>query len=32
MSHAQFQFDDRIPEDREAFKEITEFFDHHLAQ
>jgi monoterpene epsilon-lactone hydrolase len=31
MSHAQYQFDDRIPEDREAFKEITEFFDHHLA-
>jgi epsilon-lactone hydrolase len=32
MSHAQFQFDDRIPEDREAFKEITEFFDKHLAR
>ncbi len=31
MSHAQFQFDDRIPEDREAFQEITEFFDDHLA-
>jgi monoterpene epsilon-lactone hydrolase len=31
MSHAQFQFDDRIPEDREAFKEITGFFDKHLA-
>jgi acetyl esterase/lipase len=32
MSHAQYQFDDRIPEDREAFKEITEFFDKHLAR
>jgi epsilon-lactone hydrolase len=31
MSHAQYQFDDRIPEDREAFQEITQFFDKHLA-
>jgi monoterpene epsilon-lactone hydrolase len=31
MSHAQYQFDDRIPEDREAFGEITAFFDKHLG-
>ncbi|WP_175105323.1 alpha/beta hydrolase [Pararobbsia alpina] len=31
MSHAQYQVDDRIPEDREAFGEITEFFDKHLG-
>jgi acetyl esterase/lipase len=31
MSHAQYQFDDRIPEDSEAFGEITAFFDKHLA-
>jgi monoterpene epsilon-lactone hydrolase len=31
MSHAQYQFDDRIPETREAFGEITAFFDEHLA-
>jgi epsilon-lactone hydrolase len=32
MSHAQYQFDDRIPETREAFGEITAFFDEHLAR
>jgi epsilon-lactone hydrolase len=32
MSHAQYQFDDRIPEDREAFAEITAFFDKHLGR
>jgi acetyl esterase/lipase len=31
MSHAQYQFDDRIPETREAFGEITAFFDKHLG-
>jgi monoterpene epsilon-lactone hydrolase len=31
MSHAQYQFDDRIPETREAFGEITAFFDKYLA-
>jgi acetyl esterase/lipase len=30
-SHAQYQFDDRVPEDREAFGEITAFFDKHLG-
>jgi acetyl esterase/lipase len=32
MSHAQYQFDDRVPETREAFGEITEFFDKHLGR
>lgn len=32
MSHAQYQFDDRIPETREAFAEITAFFDKYLAR
>jgi epsilon-lactone hydrolase len=32
MSHAQYQMDDRIPETKEAFGEITEFFDKHLGQ
>jgi epsilon-lactone hydrolase len=31
MSHAQYQFDDRVPETREAFGEITAFFDKYLA-
>jgi acetyl esterase/lipase len=31
MSHAQYQFDDRVPESKEAFGEITEFFDKHLG-
>lgn len=30
-SHAQYQFDDRIPETKEAFGEITAFFDQHLG-
>jgi monoterpene epsilon-lactone hydrolase len=31
QSHAQYQFDDRAPETREAFGEITAFFDKHLG-
>jgi monoterpene epsilon-lactone hydrolase len=31
MSHAQFTFDDRIPEDRQAFTEISAFLDRHLG-
>ncbi|MGF6598625.1 monoterpene epsilon-lactone hydrolase [Paraburkholderia sp. GAS448] len=31
MSHAQYQMDDRVPEDRAAFAEITQFFDMHLG-
>ena len=31
-SHAQYQFDDRVPETKEAFKEIAEFFDKHLGK
>jgi acetyl esterase/lipase len=31
-SHAQYQFDDRVPEAKEAFSEIALFFDKHLAQ
>jgi acetyl esterase/lipase len=31
LSHAQYQFDDRVPETKEAFGEITEFFDKHLG-
>jgi monoterpene epsilon-lactone hydrolase len=31
QSHAQYQFDDRVPENREAFGEITAFFDKHLG-
>jgi len=31
QSHAQYQFDDRAPETREAFAEITAFFDKHLG-
>ena len=30
-SHAQYQLDDRVPETREAFGEITAFFDKHLG-
>jgi acetyl esterase/lipase len=32
QSHAQYQFDDRVPETREAFGEITAFFDKHLGR
>jgi epsilon-lactone hydrolase len=32
MSHAQYQVDDRIPETKEAFGEITDFFDKHLGR
>ena len=32
MSHAQYEFDDRAPETKEAFGEITAFFDKHLGQ
>lgn len=31
-SHAQYQFDDRVPEAKEAFGEIAMFFDKHLGQ
>lgn len=31
MSHAQYQMDDRVPEARAAFAEITQFFDKHLG-
>ena len=31
QSHAQYQFDDRAPETKQAFGEITAFFDGHLA-
>lgn len=31
QSHAQFIRDDRIPEDRQAFEQITDFFDRHLG-
>lgn len=31
MSHAQFMFDDKIPEDRQAFTEVSAFFDRHLG-
>ena len=30
QSHAQYQFDDRVPEAKEAFTEIAAFFDKHL--
>ena len=32
MSHAQYQMDDRVPEDRDAFREITAFFDRHFGR
>ena len=31
QSHAQYQFDDRAPETKEAFGEIAAFFDKHLG-
>ena len=31
-SHAQYQFDDRVPETKEAFTEIADFFDSHLGK
>jgi epsilon-lactone hydrolase len=31
-SHAQYQFDDRVPEAKEAFGEIAAFFNRHLAR
>jgi monoterpene epsilon-lactone hydrolase len=31
MSHAQYAFDDRVPETKEAFGEISAFFDKHLG-
>jgi len=30
-SHAQYQFDDRVPETKEAFGEISHFFEKHLG-
>jgi monoterpene epsilon-lactone hydrolase len=32
QSHAQYQFDDQLPETREAFEEIGTFFGKHLGQ
>lgn len=32
MSHAQYQMDDQVPETREAFGEIMQFFDRHLGR
>ena len=32
QSHAQYQFDDRVPEAKEAFGEIATFFDKHLGK
>ncbi len=31
-SHAQYQFDDRVPETKEAFTDIARFFDKHLGK
>ena len=31
-SHAQYQFDDRVPETKESFGEISAFFDKHLGK
>ncbi len=31
QSHAQYQFDDRVPETKEAFGEIAAFFGEHLG-
>jgi acetyl esterase/lipase len=31
QSHAQYQFDDRVPETKQAFGEITTFFDKNLG-
>ena len=30
-SHAQYQFDDRVPETKEAFTEIANFFGEYLG-
>jgi epsilon-lactone hydrolase len=30
-ANGQYQFDDRVPESREAFGETTAFFDKHLG-
>jgi len=32
QSHAQYQFDDSAPETQEAFAEISDFFDKHMAK
>jgi acetyl esterase/lipase len=32
QSHAQYGRNDQAPETREAFEEIAEFFDRHLAK
>ena len=32
QSHAHYQFDDRVPETREAFGEIARFFRNHLGK
>jgi hypothetical protein len=32
MSHAQYKRDPAIPETKEAFTEIAEFFDKHLGK
>jgi len=32
QSHAQYQFDDSAPETKEAFAEISAFFDKHMAR
>jgi epsilon-lactone hydrolase len=31
QSHAQYQFNDQAPETKEAFGEISAFFDKHLG-
>ena len=31
-SHAQYQFDDRVPETKEAFTDIADFFGQHLGK
>jgi acetyl esterase/lipase len=31
-SHAQYEFDDRAPETKEAFNEIASFFNVHLGK
>ena len=32
QSHAHYQFDDRVPETKEAFEEIADFFGKHLGE
>jgi acetyl esterase/lipase len=32
QSHAQYLFDDRVPETKQAFGEITAFFNLHLGR